>query len=226
MSLSSDSCQYRFGVACDLYAAADGESLATQASAGRYVRLGDRQGGFFAVTLCEDGYLGWLSQRDRPHLLPADRPYAPPLLDRPAIAPRLPAVIAFCQAAQEQPNHYLWGGTVGPHYDCSGLMQAAFASEGIWLPRDSYQQAAFCTPIPQEALEPGDLIFFAKTERVSHVAIYLGEGFYLHSSGRDRGRNGIGIDHLDPKFHPVSALYAQQFHSCGRVMTSYVPPLP
>jgi cell wall-associated NlpC family hydrolase len=144
-------------------------------------------------------------------------------LDRAAIAPRLPQVIDFTQRAMATPNTYLWGGTVGPNYDCSGLIQAAFASVGIRLPRDSYQQEAFTEAIAWGDLEPGDLIFFGTPEHTKHVALYLGQGRYIHSSGLDQGRNGIGIDSLENLSDPVSAAYQAQLRRPGRVMVSYCP---
>ena len=96
----------------------------------------------------------------------------------------------------QQPNYYLWGGTVAPNYDCSGLMQAAFKSVGVWLPRDAYQQEAFTQSISFEELLAGDLVFFGSDEKATHVGLYLGEGCYIHSSGQKQGRNGIGIDKL------------------------------
>jgi len=122
-----------------------------------------------------------------------------------------------------RPNYYLWGGTVGPNYDCSGLMQAAFAASGIWLPRDSYQQAAFTARIDRDELEAGDLIFFAKRERVDHLALYLGDGYYIHSSGKEMGRNGIGIDRLTAEENWISRAYYQQLWGFGRVTSSYQP---
>ena len=66
-------------------------------------------------------------------------------------------------------NHYLWCLTLAPNYDCSGLIQAAFATFGIWLPRDYYQQEDFGQKINREELLPGDLIFLGD-KRVNHVA--------------------------------------------------------
>ncbi|CAD5971624.1 NLP/P60 [Planktothrix tepida] len=51
-------------------------------------------------------------------------------------------------------------------------MQAAFASAGIWIPRDAYQQEAFTQPItfhrdPLDfsSLLSGDLIFFGTPKK-------------------------------------------------------------
>ncbi|MBW4459844.1 MAG: C40 family peptidase [Nodosilinea sp. WJT8-NPBG4] len=207
--------------ALDLYKTDGLEGLVTQAAVGRHLRLVEASPQGYAVILCEDDYPGWISAADRDALKPAEQPYQPVYLDRSAIEPRLPGAIAFTQRAMAVPNTYLWGGTIGPNYDCSGLMQAAFASVGIRLPRDSYQQEAFTRPISWDELLPGDLIFFGTPERTKHVALYLGQGNYIHSSGIDQGRNGIGIDSLTDLSHPVSAAYHQQLRRAGRVMTSY-----
>lgn len=70
-----------------------------------------------------------------------------------------------------------------PGFDCSGLVQYAYAQAGISLPRTSEAQAAFVqslggwtTSIAE--LVPGDLIFFAGSDGTiqspGHVGIYLG----------------------------------------------------
>lgn len=218
--------EYVCGRALNLYKTADLEGLVTQSAAGRHLRRSADEppsSGVWAVRLCEDGYLGWISAADVATLGPADQPYQPIDLDRQAIEPRLQEVIAYTHRAMAIPNTYLWGGTVGPNFDCSGLMQTAFASAGIRLPRDSYQQEAFTQPIGWEELAPGDLIFFGPPERTKHVALYLGTGRYIHSSGTDQGRNGIGIDSLADLSHPVSAAYHRQLRRPGRVVTSYCP---
>jgi len=173
------------------------------------------------VCLCEDEYPGWLSMQDFGLLEPAGLPYQAIVLSADEIRTRLPGVISFTRQAMQQPNYYLWGGTVGPNYDCSGLMQAAFASVGVWLPRDAYQQEAFTESIAIEALLPGDLVFFGSVEKATHVGLYLGEECYMHSSGQKMGRNGIGIDRLSAEGDRVSKCYYQQLRGAGRVVRSY-----
>ena len=161
----------------------------------------------YALRLCEDDYPGWLAIQDAQLLKVAEKPYQAKVISEAEIRDKLPSAIAFTRHAMNQPNHYLWGGTVGPNYDCSGLMQAAFASLGIWLPRDAYQQEAFTQPIALVSLQPGDLIFFGTAEKATHVGLYLGEGHYIHSSGKEQGRNGIGIDILSAAGDLVSERY-------------------
>lgn len=207
-----------------LYDSPTCQGLATQAAKGRHLRLiyEQRADNAIPVRLCEDNYLAWLPLSQLPQLVPAQEAYRASPFTRPEIENRLPDVIAFAHKAMAVPNYYLWGGTVAPNYDCSGLIQAAFCAQGIWLPRDSYQQEAFTQRISQEELQPGDLIFFAK-ERVNHVALYLGENKYIHSSGKDQGRNGIGIDALSNNGDSVSQAYYRQLWSFGRVVSSLMP---
>ena len=200
------------------------EGLATQAVGGRHLRLVSSTPSHQAIqiSLCEDDYVAWLPLDKLKKLKPTAAVYQGITVSRIEIESRIPEVIAFAQVAMKQPNIYLWGGTIGPNYDCSGLIQAAFAASGIWLPRDSYQQQAFTKTIKMAELLPGDLIFFGK-KKVNHVALSLGNGYYIHSSGKEMGRNGIGIDKLSEQGDQVSRAYYQQFRNCGRVMSSYLP---
>ena len=230
-SASLSECEYRCSASLNLYDSPKCARLATQAACGRQLRIlslpfGDAEeiaSTGMQVQLCEDDYPGWLAIRDLDLLEPADRPYQPLSFSETEIKQRLPQVIAFIDAAMQTPNEYLWGGTVVPNYDCSGLVQAAFVSVGIWLPRDAYQQEAFAVPVPLASLQPGDLVFFGPAHKATHVGVCLGEGRYIHSSGKSEGRNGIGIDVLSEEGDEVSRAYYRQLRGAGRVTASYLP---
>jgi len=78
---------------------------------------------------------------------------------------------------------YEWGGDGPAHgqgFDCSGLVQAAYAAAGITLPRtatDQYQAGKILPP--GTALQPGDLLFFGSPQNAHHVGIYLGSGMMI-----------------------------------------------
>lgn len=214
----------------NLYDSPTLERLATQAVTGRQLRVrqlplkenGEVDGIAVEVCLCEDDYPGWLAVEDLDLLAIAEEPYQPISLSTKEIQERLPIVLNFAQAAMNQPNYYLWGGTVGPNYDCSGLVQTSFAAAGIWLPRDAYQQEAFVQPIEFSELQPGDLVFFGSPDRCTHVGLHLGDGYYIHSSGKDQGRNGIGIDRLTESEDAISQVYFKQLRGVGRVVACYL----
>ena len=201
-----------------------GHSLTTQGRRGRSIRLLERSSGRLLVQLLEDGYRCWMDLNDLIGRAEQRPDWMPILLPAMEIQRRLPAVLAWSERAEQQPNHYLWGGTTEPNMDCSGLMQLAFASQGVWIPRDAYQQERFCQPVAVQVgqlqlLRPGDLIFFGSARRCTHVGLHLGDGFYRHSSGREHGRDGIGVDSLhaaDP--HPVASHYRAELRGAGRVM--------
>lgn len=218
---------WRLNAPVDGYSRPTGTGLATQAAAGRRLEIVSNSAGGTSrlrARLLEDGYPCWLEAEALLGRAQRSTPWRPQALTSRAIDARGAAVLAFAQAAAAQPNHYLWGGTVGPDFDCSGLMQTAFAATGVWIPRDAYQQERFCQPLAVrpgqwQLLRPGDLLFFGSPQRCTHVALYLGNGRYLHSSGQAHGRNGIGIDSLSPQSDdPVSRHYRAQLRGAGRVV--------
>jgi cell wall-associated NlpC family hydrolase len=82
--------------------------------------------------------------------------------------------VAFAYAQLGKP--YVWGATGPASYDCSGLVQAAWASAGVAIPRTTFEQWPALPHVPMSAIQPGDLIFF---DGIGHVAIYVGNNMII-----------------------------------------------
>jgi cell wall-associated NlpC family hydrolase len=102
---------------------------------------------------------------------------------------------------------YRYGGNTTGGFDCSGLVQYAYASAGKRLPRTTADLWRHTHPVPGEDLEVGDVLFFDIEGKVAHVGLYLGQRRFVHApaSGRE-----VTIEDLD------SAFYRQAFIRGGR----------
>jgi cell wall-associated NlpC family hydrolase len=110
--------------------------------------------------------------------------------------------VAFAYAQLGKP--YQWGATGPGSYDCSGIMQAAWASAGVSIPRDTYSQVAGLPSVPLSALQPGDLVFF---DGDGHVAMYVGGGMII-----DAPRTGLTVE----KVSLSSSWYSSTVDSAAR----------
>lgn len=78
---------------------------------------------------------------------------------------------------------YLWSGTAGFGYDCSGLVHSVYHALGMTIPRDADAQFARGTRIAsRSALRAGDLVFFRDSSGfIHHVGMYVGNGRMIES---------------------------------------------
>lgn len=79
---------------------------------------------------------------------------------------------------------YVWGGNTPSGFDCSGFTRYVFRQVGVNLPRVSREQYAFSRKITRSQASPGDLVFYKTNGRVTHVAIYAGNGYMIDAPHR------------------------------------------
>lgn len=98
-----------------------------------------------------------------------------------SVGPGSSAVVMQALALLDAP--YLNGGSSPAGFDCSGLVHYVYKNAaGLELPRRSEDMSRVGRPIRASDLQPGDLVFFNTLRRAySHVAIYVGDGRFLHS---------------------------------------------
>jgi cell wall-associated NlpC family hydrolase len=111
---------------------------------------------------------------------------APPAVDSQTAPLTLAdSVIATATEAMGRPYEYGGTGENGEGFDCSGLIQYAYAKHGIVLPRRSTDQARQGTKVDRklERLQPGDLLTFSnRGGPVTHVGLYVGQSRFIHSA--------------------------------------------
>ena len=80
---------------------------------------------------------------------------------------------------------YVFGAEGPDTFDCSGLVQWAYAHAGLALPRLADEQYFASTPIPLSDLRPGDLLVYAydtsDPSTIHHITMYIGGGQMVHA---------------------------------------------
>jgi cell wall-associated NlpC family hydrolase len=85
--------------------------------------------------------------------------------------------LAVSWALSQIGTPYVWGGEMpGVGFDCSGLVQAAYAVAGLSLPRVAQDQYDATPKLdPGAPLVPGDLVFFGGgPSSLDHVGLFVG----------------------------------------------------
>lgn len=148
----------------------------------------------------------------------ASVPSSPPTAARAADLPPVGAPHGEASAVDAARRYlgvpYLFGGTnpaVG--LDCSGLVQLVYRQIGLNLPRTAQQQYDATRRVAHDDLQPGDLVFFARTyadphDWITHVGIYIGGGLQINAPTEGQ------VVSVQPVF---SGYWGEHFASGGRL---------
>lgn len=94
---------------------------------------------------------------------------------------------------------YRYGGNGPDAFDCSGLVVFTHAALGIRVPRTTGDQFTAARPVTDAQLSAGDLLFFRfDATKVSHVAVYVGDGRFVHAPQAGRPVESRRLD--DPGY--------------------------
>jgi murein DD-endopeptidase len=106
---------------------------------------------------------------------------------------------------------YKWGGASPGGFDCSGLVRFVHEQLGIYTPRTAQEQYSAARRVKISGIEPGDLLFFRTDgdKRISHVAIYTGEGRFIHApkTGRPVELRTLDDDYYAPRLAGAGRLF-------------------
>lgn len=106
---------------------------------------------------------------------------------------------------------YRYGGSDPAGFDCSGLVHFAHAAHGVAVPRTTAAQFSAATPVPERQLNAGDLLFFRfeAGPKVTHVAIYMGDGRFVHAPQSGRS---VEVRQLDDPWYKRRLAGAGRLH--------------
>lgn len=152
----------------------------------------DQQEGWVQILL-PDGVQGWVQSQPR------------------SLAHSVDVELLVQTAFGFQGIQYYWGGRSPKGFDCSGFIQTVYGLNGLQLPRDAYQQADVGVRVDDNfsSWEVGDLIFFSEnSEKITHVALSLGGGDFIHASGYVKV-NSLNPDHAELYLEKYSKIFTK-----------------
>ncbi|MCX4503901.1 glycoside hydrolase [Streptomyces sp. CB00072] len=106
------------------------------------------------------------------------------------------SIVAFAKA--QVGDAYSLGSTGPNSWDCSSLVQAAYRTAGIDLPRVSQSQSTFGTQVSLDNLQPGDILYWGGAGSAYHVAIYVGGGQFVGAQNSSTGTVQRSLDYDRP----------------------------
>jgi cell wall-associated NlpC family hydrolase len=183
-----------------IYNPANGQVLYSKATRGMKLLVVGQSGDYYAV-LMEAGATGLIAKGDLA-LSTVTKTIAKP---QPAPAPTVGRMDVVEAARKYLGVPYEYGGKLPDTVDCSLLVQTAFKSVGVTLPRTAADQSQVGVAVKFEDLVAGDRLYFYKrgTNEIGHTGIYIGNGDFIHASSN---RKMVAISNLSEQAY--SSIYA------------------
>lgn len=154
-------------------------------------------------------YLGWGIALQGCSSLPPVQPAGTPPMARPSAPPLNAGNEIAMRAFSLLGSPYRWGGSGPKRFDCSGLVHFVYAEIGVAVPRTVAEQYSAARRVDLDEIAPGDLLFFRISgRRVSHVAIYAGEGRFIHAPKTGRR---VELRTLDDEYYRPRLVAAGRF---------------
>jgi cell wall-associated NlpC family hydrolase len=146
----------------------------------------------------------------------APAPSAATVAPAPGVNARTAAADVVVTAVGAMGTPYRWGGSAADGYDCSGLIQYAYAAHGVSVPRTSLEQAGAGRELGRDlsGLLPGDILTFSSDPGggVSHVGLYVGNRRFIHSA-----QSGVQISVLSDD-DPVGKWWWKRWVGARRIV--------
>jgi cell wall-associated NlpC family hydrolase len=116
------------------------------------------------------------------------------LRSRGASSPRPSGAQLAAEARRFLGLQYLWAGTAGFGFDCSGFTHLVYQALGVTIPRDGAPQFAKGVKVARSSLRAGDLVFFrGSSGQIHHVGMYVGDGRMIHSPATGRSVSSVSL---------------------------------
>ena len=97
---------------------------------------------------------------------------------------------------------YVYGGVTTNGIDCSAFVRAVYEANGVSLPRTAAEQASVGMPVSTTDVTtwlPGDRIYFqCHHDYIDHAGMYIGNGYFIHSS---IGNHGVAVTRIDSPYY-------------------------
>jgi cell wall-associated NlpC family hydrolase len=171
-------------------------SVLSRVQSGTYLALNCENGNFYGV-LMADRTTGWVRKSDvkmleyevvsnRPADAAAYTANSASDYGRALLTSGGNAILDIARGYLGVP--YKWGGTTANGLDCSAFVQQCFGSVGIRLPRTAREQVAYGLAVSSDQLQSADRLYFANSSgNIVHTGIYIGNGYFIHSSSKHKG---------------------------------------